>query len=173
MSNGDQNFSITILTHPLFPDGDRSFSIAKKRGHVIWFWKALNEGFPKKMSRGFQKHMTCPRFLVTKRIRLQSDSANLSFFFNRHPTHPHYWMATKVFHCLGGKNRAWIYIFSKLVTHGHPFRLPSNDGVMLNGNWNFLVTIQWWGYVEWSLKFLLKAFQKHMTCPHFVVIDKF
>jgi hypothetical protein len=54
-----------------------------------------------------------------------------------------------------------------MVTHGHPFQLPSNDGVMLNGNWNFSITIQWWGYVEWWLKFFVEGFLETYDTPPF------
>jgi hypothetical protein len=41
-------------------NGDQIFLIAKKGGHVICFWKALNK------LKVFQKHMTHLLFVVTK-----------------------------------------------------------------------------------------------------------
>jgi hypothetical protein len=120
MSDGNQIFFDHHPTHPHLSNGNQSFLVAKKRGHVIWFWKALNKGCPKKMSRVFQKHITCPCFLVTERIRLPSDNGNLSIFFNRHPTHPHYRMATEALCCLGGKT-GHEFIFFQNGSTSPPF----------------------------------------------------
>jgi hypothetical protein len=50
-TSNNQNFSIA----PYY--GDKNFSITIKRGCVVYFWK-------KHLMKAFQKHMTCPLFLV-------------------------------------------------------------------------------------------------------------
>ncbi len=115
MSNGNHFFSIAIWHTPFCPMATEIFWLLKQKAVSYDFGKPLMRAFQKKMSKAFQKHITRPRFLVTKGILLPSDNGNLSKKFNCHPTHPHYQINQSSSLLRRKKNRAWIYLFSKMV----------------------------------------------------------
>jgi hypothetical protein len=113
--------------------------------------------------------------------------------FGRHLTHPHHWMAIEMFWLVSytstpfdgdqnflvaqeGRWRLIFIYFSKMTTWLTPllvieiFWLPSDYGGVSNGDWKNSITIQQTTIVRW---WPTKAFQKHMTCPPFVVTNFF